>query len=575
MPRHAAEQPTSSWSVRWGIVLVAMVVIGVVLTGVLVVYQLLGPNDGTAGGPDASGDGCEDAASVRIVPAPEAAPVVQAALDAALADPAVTPAEDIDRDCLDVEVEGQTPQLVLAELVEGTGRRVDVWVPDSSVWSSRATSLGVENEPLGVLGRSDVVVASTQGAVDELGWGEGPPTWAEVMTAPRPLAVPDFSESAAALLGLTAAVAEVDDQAAQGELATAAVLSQERAGVDEDQMEQEILAGVAGAGADAGVAVVGGLTLARAAERPEGDALVTVSPAGPVPFLDYPLVDLGDFERPERRPYVDFVVAALGSEPARAVLAEAGLDTGAEPRPDALPVPDQQQDTLLLTTVSALEQPSQILVVMDVSTSMSAEVEPGVTRADVAGEAALRALGLLPDTSSIGLWLFASELEGEQDWTVAAPIRRLDEPGESGSTQREQLAGVVSTLSERLRPGGTSLYDVTLAAVREARETRRENAVTTVVVITDGRNEDSTGVQLDQLVELLAEDAGDGEAVGLAMVAFGPDADLESIRTIVSSAEQSGAAVPAQAIDAREPDALAELLISTISARVRQGAADG
>ena len=69
------------------------------------------------------------------------------------------------------------------------------------------------------------------------------------------------------------------------------------------------------------------------------------------------------------------------------------------------------------------------------------------------------------------------------------PIRELDAEAD-GRTQREVLAEQLDSIPDRLAPGGTGLYDTTLAAVRAARENFDPTAVNSVLVLTDGTDED-------------------------------------------------------------------------------------
>ena len=268
---------------------------------------------------------------------------------------------------------------------------------------------------------------------------------------------------------------------------------------------------------------------------------------------------------------VDAVVAALTSTAARDQAREAGFrgaDGGAPPgeveqtgvRADP-PEPmqlDPAEVQALFGRLASLAAPSRLLAVFDVSTSMEAPVGDG-TRATLARDAAKSALTLFPGNSAIGLWAFARELSGENDWVELVPTRPLDATAD-GRTQREALAEQLDSIPGRLAPGGTGLYDTTLAAVRAARANYDPTAVNSVVVVTDGTDEDDGSVGLDELVRLLQEEADETRPVKVIAIALGPDADLSAL-------EQIGAATGGAAYSAVEEEDLQTVLFDALRQR--------
>jgi Mg-chelatase subunit ChlD len=156
------------------------------------------------------------------------------------------------------------------------------------------------------------------------------------------------------------------------------------------------------------------------------------------------------------------------------------------------------------------------------------------TRATLARDAAKSTLTLVPGNFALGLWFFAAELEGDRDWTEAVPTRALEAEVE-GTVQRELLDEELDTIPDRLSPGGTGLYDTTLDAVRAARSDFDPTAVNSVLVVTDGTNEDSQGVELDELLETLRSEADPERPIKVIGVALGPDADLGALEQIADA----------------------------------------
>jgi hypothetical protein len=167
---------------------------------------------------------------------------------------------------------------------------------------------------------------------------------------------------------------------------------------------------------------------------------------------------------------------------------------------------------------------------------MEAPVGNG-SRATLARDAAKATLSLVPGDYALGLWAFAYHLQDGQDWTELVPTRELDADVE-GRPQREILDDQLDSIPGRLTPGGTGLYDTTLGAVRAARDDYDPTAVNSVLVLTDGTNEDDgSGLELDALLEELRNEADPERPVKVIGVALGPDADLAALQSIAEVTE--------------------------------------
>jgi hypothetical protein len=98
------------------------------------------------------------------------------------------------------------------------------------------------------------------------------------------------------------------------------------------------------------------------------------------------------------------------------------------------------------------------------------------------------------------------------------------------------LAEQLDSIPDRLTPGGTGLYDTTLAAVRAARENYDPTAVNSVLMLTDGTNEDDgAGLELAALLDTLRSEANPERPIKVIGVALGPDADLEALQQIAEA----------------------------------------
>jgi hypothetical protein len=481
---------------------------------------------------------CESPTAVRVTVAPELGAVTKKLL----ADP--VPAAG--GSCARAVVTAQQPLQTVGNLgALGPSSLPQVWVPDSSLWAARAGAGRLTSA--GSMAVSPVVLATSRAVADQLGWSRTPPTWGQAVLSNRPLAVPDLAGSTAGLAALAAVRASLGGGPGADDAVVQAVLSAARGPAL--STEQALAAG-RGDAADAPLVPVSEQQVYAADHGTPNAALLAVYPSGRSPLLDYPVLRVG-----RTSPAVDAVVGRLLSAKARTAVTEAGFRaaTGAAPK-DAGPATgiraeaprtlalDPAQVQQLLARVTSLAAPSRILAVFDVSKSMAAPVGDG-TRVTLARDAAKSALALIPGSSSIGIWDFAYQLHGTDDWSTLVPTRRLDARA-GGTTQRQLLAAALDSLPQRLSPGGTGLFDTTLAAVRQARKDYDPASVNSVVLLTDGANDDDhTAQTLDRLVFTLKVEADPARPVKVIAVGLGPDADMGALEKI--AAATGGAAYPA------------------------------
>jgi hypothetical protein len=139
--------------------------------------------------------------------------------------------------------------------------------------------------------------------------------------------------------------------------------------------------------------------------------------------------------------------------------------------------------------------------VVDVSGSM--DFAAGSTRRiDVATGAADVALGLFPGHARVGLWAFSIDQGGPgQDWRVLEPVRRLDATV-AGTSQRDRLRARMDGVGT-LTTGGTGLYDTALAAYRQALRIYDPAYANSVIVLTDGANDDPGSISGNDLLRRL------------------------------------------------------------------------
>jgi hypothetical protein len=525
--------------------LVALVVVALVAGGLV---WWLGAGSG--------GGDCDETRTVRVTVAPELATVAQDLLE--------EPQDLGGGACAVGEVTAQEPLQTVGDLTALEGSALpQVWVPDSSLWTVRAGDAPLDAS--GSMATSPVVLGTSRAAADQLGWTEQPPGWPAALSGARPIAVPDLAASAEGVAALAAVQTALGGGDAADTAVVQAVLAARRGPAT---TPADALTAAAAGDVDAPLVPISEQEVITVNRGEPDSQLVAVYPAEGSPRLDYPVVRVGS-PADDDRAAVDAVVRRLTSGAARTAVLGAGFrDADGEAPPEPGPgVQEEAPETLevdpdgvqtLLAELSRLAAPSRVLTVIDVSASMEAPAGDG-TRATLARDAAKSALTLVPGTSSIGLWVFAYQLQGEQDWVELAPIRTLAEEVD-GTEQRDLLDAELDTIPDRLSPGGTGLFDTTLGAFRAAQEQYDPEAVSSVLLVTDGANEDSSGITLDVLLETLRAEADPQRPVKVIGVALGPDADIGALEQV---AEATGGA----AYSAVDPTDLQDVLFDALRQR--------
>jgi hypothetical protein len=514
---------------------------------------------------------CEDSAvRLDLVASPDIAPAVREVAGRAREEKITS-----DGQCMDVRVVARENHEVARELAAGAEPGYEVWLPDSAVWAERVTALGagVPLTPAGNVAASPVALATVPSAGGKLGWPKKTYTWAQLAKAATTtdavrLGAADPARSATGLLALTSVSQSAGKEGPEADTqvaATAKVLSQRASEGD---------AQVAGTLAPEGSGKDGDARRNQAAFLSEQAAFAHNSSAGAgvrrlelfypkdgAPRLDYPyhLVDETELSTDESRAATRFM-ALLGEDPSRRTLAAHGFRSpdgpveeslvrtagGRAPQPYATtgaaaePLsPDAVQETLGMWTITV--QSARLTTLVDVSGSMQAPV-PGrepESRLDVTRASLLQALDQFTPDDEIGLWEFATGLDGSRDYRRLVETARLGGPAKGGGTQRAKLTAAFGELAP-VPNGATGLYDTTLAASKEARASYVKGKFNAVVVLTDGSNQDRFSISRSELISELKDLADPERPVPLIAVAVGPDADREEVDQIARATGGAG-----------------------------------
>ncbi len=234
--------------------------------------------------------------------------------------------------------------------------------------------------------------------------------------------------------------------------------------------------------------------------------------------------------------------------------------SGLSPRiPRALPAPAAGDVTDVMQAWSRLSLRTRMLTLLDVSGSMARPVGKGMTRMQATARVAQGGLAMLSDDTDLGLWAFSTNLNGARDYRTEVPIGPL--AAQMGTGTRRQA--ILSALG-RIRPkptGNTGLYDSVLAAVRSLQRTYRPGYYNSVLVLTDGRNDDAHGVSLPGLLQTLRRESDPDRPVMVVFIGFGPDVDMSAMQRI--AVQTNG-----EAYHALKPQDVQRILLETIARRI-------
>ena len=234
--------------------------------------------------------------------------------------------------------------------------------------------------------------------------------------------------------------------------------------------------------------------------------------------------------------------------------------SGLSPRiPRALPTPEPGDVTDIMQAWTKLSLRTRMLTLLDVSGSMAQSVGKGVTRMQATAQVAQGGLAMLPDETDLGLWTFSTNLNGPLDYREEVPIGPLSTRLGSG-TRRQAILSALG----RVRPkpdGNTGLYDSVLASVRSLRKTYKPGYYNSVLVLTDGKNDDAHGIALSTLLSTLKQESDPDKPIMVVFIGYGPDVDMASMQKI--AVETNG-----EAYHASKPQDVQRILLETIARRI-------
>jgi len=480
-----------------------------------------------------------------------------------------------DGSCLSVQVRGQeAADTIASSAVLPPAQAPQLWISESSLWPPSIHTW--KQRVIGSFATTPVVMVSSSKAVTAAGWTTKAPTWAQVFAGAKTLSVPGLGSLAQGELAMIALWQSAGKGPAADRAVAAATLAAARGPAlsPADALSQIVNPAADQADKDAPFVATTEQAMVAVNRDSTRAVLTPVYPAEGTPILDFPIVRIAeDQQDAQRRAGTDLVIGVLTSPQAKAAAHALGLRDGAGGDPPTrllgVPATVKRADlppaadlTRFQLRWAALSVPSRLLTVIDVSGSMQTTVPgAGMTRLQLAGRAAAAVGELLPDTSSVGLWAFSLKLDGAHPYRPLASVATLGSL-DNGDPHRAVLQHQLLNLGGLVAGGGTGLYVTALDAVRAMRSSYDPRTVNSVVLLTDGDNQDDTKLTLDQLVDTLKRESTDApdRPVRLLCVGLGPQANMRALQAM---AEATGGS----AYQAQTTGQLQDVLYDAISRR--------
>ena len=474
-------------------------------------------------------ESCSAPVNVRVSVAPAIAPAVAAAAEALAARP--------DGPCAAYSIDAEEPFAVAGSL-EGAGRP-DAWITDSAVWFARARAVsGSAVEPDEPFASSAVLVATRDETAATLGSRIG---WADLLGGPLSMRIPDPNRSAIARIALGAASASLPEAKLRALAARSAPSA--TGGVTLD--------GIAEAGG-AAAAVVSQAQLVAWNSAHHDAPLAAVAPTEGAPALEYSLVPLTT--DPSKARLVTALEAQLRTEETRKILQDSGFRTSdGDPQDPSnlyghITVAGQAEGAALGRVTglwNAAARKTQALMAVDVSGSMLDRTDKG-TRLSILQKATARSAAAVSPTTVASLWVYSQHVGSRGD-----DYRQLTDYGSLGSSRN--LGGFDDAVArlDTYVGGGSGLYDTIAAAYDRAKSQWRAGYANTLVVVTDGPNEDDFGLSLDQLTQDLRAAKDPKRPVRVVVLGIGDRADAKAMQQVVATT--GGAYVTTRSVEELQP----------------------
>jgi hypothetical protein len=495
--------------------------------------------------------------------------------------------------CATVQVSEQPSATVAARLdgqASSTGQApVDAWIPDSSLWVDVARSFPVGAQALQLTGtevaESPLMTVMPMAVAKATGVFNSPAGWNVLLPGgaggpPPPLglkvAIPDPSESAAGLATLVQLSRLLGSGQAARTTFTNFVLGAESTQQFNSSTSLASFVSTAQAPWHSRDVTVTSEQAVIAYDRANpGQPLAAQYPTGlqaklGTSALDYPYVLTSsdsakqaaarEFEQSLRGQYAASVIRYFGFRTpdgmADAAPASFGLQTQVLQQAAGATASEAQTN---LEVWGKLELGTRTLVLIDTSRSMG--ILDGVgnqTLAQETGQTSVIGLSLFPDSTQIGLWEIADNIDGTKPYQELVPIGPL--PAQLGLiTRRQQL----QQIDQALRPDGKplKLNDAILAGYQAMTAAYQPHYQNALIVLTAGVDDAPGDMPTDALIAQLKKLFNPLRGIQLLIDQIGTAGNFPDLQRI---AQVTGGA----AFEVRKPSEIGQIFIESFSHRL-------
>lgn len=239
-----------------------------------------------------------------------------------------------------------------------------------------------------------------------------------------------------------------------------------------------------------------------------------------------------EFEKALKSSYATSYVQYLGFRSAAGTapgwIGQYGLDT-AQPKLTAAAAPGQAETSL--QAWQKLSLGSRDLVLLDVSEQMATPVSPtGTTLEQVLIQAASLGLTHFPDSTQMGIWAFASHLDGNLPYKQLVPVGPL--PAPLGLITRRQQITQTTEQGKPVAGAPAALYSSILAAFKSLSASYQPRYVNAVLVLTAGIDNAKGDMSSAALVRQLRALYNPNKRVEIVPLMFGTAGNFAALQQV-------------------------------------------
>jgi Ca-activated chloride channel homolog len=504
--------------------------------------------------------------------------------------------------CVKVKVTREEPAAEAAALdgasASGGLPAADAWIPDSTLWVDAASTFPLGAQRIQTTGitvaRSPLLIVMPPTAAaqvpsfnNSVGWSFLLPPNAGGPTAAQQVRVelPDPTQSAAGLATLIEMSRLLGSGAAARTSLTTFVRSAQSSAQFDDATSLATFVTLANPPLDAHPVTVSSeqAVLSYDAAHP-GHPLAARYPVGVTaalgaPELDYPYVvtstepaevtAANEFGKLLQQGYTAALVRHYGFRSANGTTGTLPADYGLPGQtlqPATSATPGEAETALQVW--SKLQTGSRDLAVVDVSSSMlmPSGLPGGVTLEQELTRTALLGLALFPDSTQLGMWDFANNLDGNLPYKQLVPVGPL--PGEMGLITRRQQLEQMNMSLRPLANAPAALNRTILAAYQQMVATYQPNYTNAVIVLTAGVDNAPGDIPPATLASKLHALYNPNRPVELIIVMVGSKGNLAAMQQIAAAG--GGAAYPVT-----DPTEVGKVFFAAVSRRICQGGSCG